>query len=291
MITNFNAPPQKSIVIVSHSFDEAITKCVVNSAKNLEADIRIVSLHELMSDYEIFDEISDFGTSIKWTKELIEITNTDYYLLNRVLYVPNNLFSSFTKIDREYAQREFEAYIGFSFNAFNGIGNHLPNGVCVESISLPKQWSKIAKEFEINAPNYYWGPPDYNYLNNKHNVVYSKIYNFLNWSVKSHLTDEDHIFCFEKPLGQPVFIFSIGDKHLITSDIYIPNKLKAKLKALAKGINQYLNHFISEILIFIDEEKLNFGCINPEVIRSNKNKDFENFVCVNLVSEFYKCIS
>lgn len=291
MITNSNSIPQKSIVIVSHSLDEAITQCIKNNIKNLEADIQMITLQELISDYEIFDEVNDVGTNIKWVKGLNQISNTDYYLLNRVLYVPHSLFTNFTKVDREYAQREFEAYIGFSFNAFNGIGNHLANGACVDNLSLPKQWSAIAKKFEMNVPNYYWGPYAYNQLNNKNKLVYSKIFNFLNWSVNSKPIEENHIFCFEKPEGHPVFILSIGDKYLITADISLPHKLKDKLKFLAQSVNQFFNHFISEILVFIHGENLIFSCINPDIIRSNKNKEFEHFVCTNLVSEFYKCIN
>lgn len=129
--------PQKSIVLVSHSLDEAITTCIKNNLKNLEADVKIIALQELMSDYEIFDEVNDAGTNIKWVNGLNQISNEDYLLLNRVLYVPNSLFTNFTKLDQEYAQREFEAYIGFSFNTFNGVGNYMANGACVDSVSLP----------------------------------------------------------------------------------------------------------------------------------------------------------
>lgn len=73
--------------------------------------------------------------------------------------------------------------------------------------------------------------------------------------------------------------------------MHLSMELKDKLKTLAERINKFFNHFISEILIFIDGINLNFGCINPEVIRSNKNKDFDDFVCNNLVREFYKCMS
>lgn len=74
------------------------------------------------------------GTCIKWIKGSEQhISNNDYFLLNRVLYVPNTLFSNFAKIDRDYAQRELEAYMGFSFNAFTGIGNQLANGACIVS--------------------------------------------------------------------------------------------------------------------------------------------------------------
>jgi hypothetical protein len=208
-----------------------------------------------------------------------------------VLYVPNTLFGNFIKIDREYAQRELEAYIGFSFNAFSGVGNQLANGACVDSISLPQQWNRITKEFEINVPNYYWGPVDNNSLDNKDALVYSRIYNFLNWSINHNPIKENHVFCFEKPQGQPVFILSIGNEQLITSDITLSIQEKDKLKILAGRINKFFNHFISEILIFVDGVDLSFGCINPEIIRSNKNKDMDNFICNNLVSEFYKCMN
>jgi len=87
LITNFNFPPLKNLVIVSHSLDEAITRCIVDNKKNLDASITIVSLHELMTDYEISDEISDAGTCIKWIKGSEQhIFNNDHFLLNRVLY-------------------------------------------------------------------------------------------------------------------------------------------------------------------------------------------------------------
>lgn len=147
---------QKDLVIVSHSQNEAITKCILDNKNFFEEKIVIISLQELIFDYEIFDETSDAGTCIKWIKESGYISSRDYYLLNRVLYVPEKLFLDFTKADREYARREFEAYIGFAFNAFCGIGNHFPNGACSESSSLPQQWNKVYKEFGINVPEYYW---------------------------------------------------------------------------------------------------------------------------------------
>lgn len=271
--------------------DEAITKCIENNIENFKEDVQIVSLQELLAGYEIFDEVNDAGTDINWVKGSNHISNTDYYLLNRVLQVPRALFTNFIEVDQEYARREFEAYIGFSFNAFHGIGNHLASGACVDSVSLPRQWNIIVKEFDINVPNYYWGLSAYNHLSDKDNLVYSTIFNFLNWSVNSNPMEENHIFCFEKPEGHPVFILTIGEVQLITADISLSNELKDKLKYLAGRISQFFNHFISEILIFIEGEDLIFGCINPEIIRSNKHQDFEHFVCTHLVSEFYKCIN
>ncbi len=292
LITNFNSTASKNLVIVSHSLDEAITRCVINNKATLGVNVTTVSLQELMAEYEVCDEVRDTGTYIKWIKGSdAPISNTNSLMLNRVLYVPSTLFSDFAKKDREYAQREFEAYIGFSFNAFSGIGNQLANGACVDSISLPKQWKNVAKEFGINIPNYYWGLQGYNHLNNKENLVHSTIYNFLHWSVGSKPKENRHVFCFEKPQGKPVFILSIGNEQLITSDINLSVELREKLEILAGKINKLFNHFISEILIFIDGTDLNFGCINPEVIRSSKNKEFEGFVCRNLVKEFYNCLN
>lgn len=158
-------------------------------------------------------------------------------------------------------------------------------------ISLPQQWKRIVKELEINVPNYYWGPSSFNHLDNESVLVYSKIYNFLNWSINSKSTEDNHVFCFEKPQGKPVFILSLGNEQLISSDVSLSIELKDKVKILAGRINKFFNHFISEILIFVDGANLNFGCINPEIIRSNKNKDFDTFVCHNLVKEFYRCMN
>lgn len=272
--------------------DEAITRCIVDNRKNIAVTIKTISLHELMTEYEICDEIRDTGTHIKWIKGLDSpISNTDYFILNRVLYVPQILFRDFAKKDKEYAQREMEAYLGFSFNAFAGIGNQSANGACVDSVSLPKQWKKVGKEFAISSPNYYWGPCSFNHLKNKDNLVYSTIYNFLHWSISAEPTRGNHVFCFEKPQGSPVFILSIGGKQLITTDMSLSSELQKELKILAGKINKFFNHFISEILIFIDGVSLSFGCINPEIIRSVKNKDFSHFVCRNLVEEFYKCLN
>ena len=264
----------------------------MENKNDLDAAITIISLSEFMTDYEICDEISDAGTSIQWIKQSQQpITNKDFVLLNRVLYVPKVLFSNFAKIDRDYAQREFEAYLGFAFNAFRGIGNQVANGSCVDNISLPQQWNRVGQEFEIRTPNYYWGPCSLNPLNNQKPVVYSKIYNFLNWSVNSKPQESNHVFCFEKPPGKPVFILSIGKEQLLSSDIQLTDELKDRIKILAGQISVFFNYFISEILIFVDGDDLYFGCINPEIIRSNNHKYFNHFVCKHLVGAFYQCMN
>ena len=281
----------KNLVIVSHSTRETITDCIIANRHNFDVNIQVITLEDLLFSYEIFDEVNDDCTHIRWyNKDQIFVSNASYLLLNRVMYVPDNLFVNFITSDIEYAKRELEAYIGFAFNAFVGIGNKSSNGMCVNSTSLPQQWNTIKQSISITIPNYYWGPYYNNLLNHKDNLVYSHIYDFLNWTTTDlDLGTDGNIFCFEKPIGSPVFIFSIGDKYLFTSDIILSESLKDRLKQLSKQINQIFNHFISEILIFVNDVELIFGCINHSIIRSHKNLDFNNFICENFLQEFYEC--
>jgi hypothetical protein len=283
---------QKNILIASHSLGEAITNCIITHKKNIASKITIVSLQELLFDYEIYDELSDTKNIIRWYKKgKLCISNTDHLLLNRVLYIPNTLFNHFSKSDKEYAQREFEAYIGFAFNSFAGIGNQSATGICGDHLSLPQQWHSIRKKLAIKVPHYYWGPRHKNSLPSKNNVIYSTIYNFLNWAPTNPVTADEHIFCFEKPRGEPVFILSIGKKQLITANTPLSADIKNNLQKIALKINQVLHYFISEILVFIDGKSFNFGCINHDIIKSQKNRAFNDFVCTNLINEFYRCVN
>jgi len=283
---------KNKILITSHSLGEAITKCVIDNQNYFDVPITVVSLQELITDYTIFDELTDSGSVIRWNKGSdFCISNKDHYLLNRVLYVPNVLFNDFISHDQEYAQREFEAYLGFSFNAFVGVGNKSAKGEIGDVLSLPQQWASIRNKFEINVPNYYWGPSYRNSLKNMNNVVYSSIYHFMNWSISNSAQVNKHIFCFEKPPGNPVFILSIGGKQLITSNVDLSINMEDRLLEIAKQIALIFNYFISEILMFVDGDNLYFGCINHEIIRSNKNSSYDQFVCENLINEFFKCIN
>lgn len=281
---------KNKILITTHSLGEAITKCVIDNINYFDVPFMVVSLQELIADYSIFDELADAGSIIKWRKgNDFCISNRDHFLLNRVLYVPDTLFTDFIKEDKEYAQRELEAYLGFSFNAFTGVGNKSSKGAVGDVLSLPQQWASMKNKFGLNAPNYYWGPSFSNSLKNKDNVIYSTIYNFMNWSVTNSFHENEHVFCFKKPFGNPVFILSIGCKQLITSNFYLSRDTKNRLQEMAHKIYLHFNYFIFELLIFVDGDKLNFGCINHEIIRSSKNPSFDQFVCKNLINEFFKC--
>lgn len=291
LITSFNHNNKKSIVIASHSFGEAITKSVIKNRDNMGADITVVLLDDILNKFEIFDECGD-TTTIKWFKTPTEvISNSDYLLLNRVMYTPNTLFENFNPIDKEYAQREFEAYIGFSFNAFTGIGNNSPSGVCADSKSLPHQWKIIYKHLNIPVPRYYWGPKAHQALKPSNRLVYSNIYELLNWKISQDNIEGNSIFCFEKPKGDPVFIFCIGRKTILSSNTKISIELENRIRKLAKEINCILKLFISEILFFIEDNNISFGCANHEIIHSKHHPRFDDFVGSNLIKEFYQWAS
>jgi len=282
---------KNKILITTHSLSEAITKCVINNRQYFDETIAIVSLQELMTDYTIFDELTDSKNIIRWNKgNDLCISNADYYLLNRVLYMPHSLFNDFISQDKEYAQRELEAYIGFSFNAFIGVGNKSPKGSVGDILSLPQQWDSIKNKFNINVPHYYWGPNYHNHLKNCDELIYSSIYNYLNWSSLNNLPYQNHVFCFNKPKGKPVFVLSIGNQQLVNSDFEFSLEIKDELCKIVAGIYYHYGYFIFEALFFIDDQ-INFACINHEIIQSSKNSNYEKFVCDNLISEFYKCMN
>jgi len=278
------------MVVVSNSFDETITNLIIKNQKSLKCDISIVLLSELLFDYEIFDELSDSKKIVTWfINNNKQISNLTHSILNRVLYIPNEIFSKFKSEDYEYAQREFEAYIGFAFNAYYGVSNKTTNGLCENLISLPQQWNIVKKICNVNTPAFYWGPSQLNYLTKEANSIYSNIYNLLNWSPSNNIPDNEHIFCFLKPLGEPIFVLSIGQKKLITTDITLPSEIEKTLNNIVDKITDAICYFISEMLFFFDGNNLTFGCINSAVIKSGKNKNIDNFICNNLIEEFKRC--
>ncbi len=279
----------KKLLIASLHQDEAITHCVLKHKKEFAEQVDIVLLPEILSEYEIFDELSDRGSRINWFKDSqVVISNQSHCLLNRVSFIPSALFNNFTPADRDYAKREFEAYLGYAFNSFIGIGNQTPNGICQPSVSLPQQWKRVSNSLRISVPEYYWGLKS---LNNLHaNTVYSNIYNCLNWKPNRAPENEEHIFCFQRPSGIPCFTACIGNQCFISDAQAIPAAAHKLLKTLTRKIAKQLNFFIAEMLFFIDEETITFGCVSADLIQMSKDKSFEAFVCNNLLKEITLCL-
>lgn len=280
----------KKILIASSSKDEAITKWVINSQKRGEL-FDVLFIEELLNKYDIQDEIDDKQVSIQWYENnVLRFSNKTHCLLNRITYIERTLFDKFKPHDREYAKREFEAYLGFSLNSFKKVQKIAINGVCERIYSLPQQWKLLKNKTEIPIPNYYWGMHDYAPFISQENRVCSNSYNYLNWSPASS-KDERTGFCFERPKGEPIFVLSIGTSRLISSEIQLNPFQSSQLDKLLGQIRELYNYFIFELLIFVDGNKLTFGCINLDVIRSQHNKLFSDFLKNNLLKEFYKCLN
>jgi hypothetical protein len=276
------------LLIASSSPDEAITQTILNNLKYFDYHIDIIFIHELLSDFNINDELSDAGSIIRWFKpNQPMLSNKSHYLLNRTLFIADNLFLNFIKQDREYAKREFEAYLGYSFNSFKGIGNQTVNGICEILYSLPEQWQRLQKKGVLNTPLYYWGPKHLCHL--KQNLIYADIYDFYHWKVTAPKPSKTHIFCFEKPPGHPIFILSLGEKTLFSSDLILSKNMHTQLLKHLKSIRACFGYFIFEVLLFIHNHHIYFGCVNLNLTRTAKHPDFEPFVRQHLIREYFKC--
>ena len=310
------------IIIASHSEREAITACLIKHRPSVE----LVLLSDLLNHFEIFDCMSDKGTRISWSKSNGQvITNDNCILINRIMQVSSELFLSFVEHDRFYAQREFEAYLGFSLNAFVGFSNTSPNGLCGQFLSLPQQWEAVRGVEGLFVPDYYWGLALFNRLYGQERLIYSSIYSLFNWTIcgeKSgissckdeilpvvpakagiytqsstevnrwidhrlrgddrskvcEITESEPVFCFLKPYGLPVFVCCIAGHTLITGHSNLTVNSLQRIEHLVTGIKQRFDYFAYEILLFIQDDLVTFGCINHEIVKSIENPLFESFV-------------
>lgn len=280
--------PRKKLLIASSHKEEAITKWIDENSSSRSA-VDLIFIEELLTGYEICDELNSEGPIIRWKKdELVNYSNNSHTLLNRVIFINNHLFKSFRVEDREYAQREFEAYLGFSLNAFQSPQYQAINGICERIKSLPQQWQLVNKSLNWPIPEYYWGSNQLKLFADRENFVSSTIYDFLNWSASLKTSTG---FGFIKPQGNPMFVLSVGSCSLNTYEGELTKFQEDKINKLVEQLRLLFGYFIFELLIFISEEQMTFGCINIDIIRSPKNPGFNVFLEQNLIKEYYQCLN
>lgn len=290
LIIDFNMS-NKKLLIASSSRHEAITKWIREN-KSLDSTVDLISIGDLLNKYDIRDELNDHNAIIRWYEfNRLKYSNETHCLLNRVIYLEDELFHPFQLEDRGYAKREFEAYLGFALNSFQSPQHTSVNGICERVYSLPQQWHLVDKFLNINIPVYYRGSKYFNPFENELNVVYSNIYNFLNWSVDINKIQSKTGFCFKKPEGKPLFVLSIGDSSLITNDYELNDEQMKQIGNILHHLKTLFGYFIFELLIFVTDKKMTFGCINIEIIRSQQNPLFNDFLKHNLIQEYYKCLN
>ncbi len=279
----------KKLLVASSSKNEAVTQWILNN-QLLTPNVDVLFIGDLLNNYDIKDRIDNKKIRIQWcANNLCKYSNDTHYLLNRVTHIEKKLFENFHKDDREYAQREFEAYLGFAFNSFERVQNCSINGICERINSLPQQWNLVKKITDLSIPSYYWGSKSYSPFAPNLPVVHSSIYNFLNWSdtCTAPLTG----FCFEKPQGVPVFILSIGKNRLITTEKQLTSIKSRQIAIIMDKIKVLVPYFIFECLLFVAEESITFGCVNIDLVRSQQNPLFSHFLEEYLVQEFNKCLN
>lgn len=271
---------------------EPITKVLLKHKKAL--NITPLFLLDFLKKGDIFDTMTDKKVSIRWEMPgLGTITNSkDLFLINRAFSpLQEKWFNDFDINYRLFAQNEYQAYLYFAVNAFPyktdrpNVGN-LVGG----QFSLATQWEKVKqKNLPLKTPEYYLGdvqmlPPDWNPAD----IVCSEDFKFLNWKPNLATNKERYIFAFLKPLGSPylclnihdqVFLYALDPNSLVPLDsLNLKKSKKNKIMAISRDINALFEHFVSEVLVFVNKEDISFGMINNQLLAARKVPDFEQVI-------------
>ena len=133
------------------------------------------------------------------------------------------------------------------------------------------------------VPDYYWGLDQFNSLHGQERLIYSSIYNLFNWTIhdkpiQGFDNKNKPVFCFVKPYGLPVFVCCIGGQILITHHITLSDTCLNQIQRIVHGIDERVDYFAYEILLFVQDGLVTFGCMNHEILKSVENPLFESFV-------------
>lgn len=256
------------VFIYSHD-DEKLTSILKNNLKKKECII--LSIKHLLNDFSIFDTFVDGQAKINWFDNCnTQITNDNStILINRVLDVPRELFQHFHENDRNYAKREFEAYLSFALSAFkHKVGNASPMGLAGRFFSLINQWQRIKNHTHIKTPEYFYGPRTHLPSHFHNQSVCGSLFDYGNWQV-SDMKSEDigNKLYYKRPHGIPIFAFLAG-KDVVLAQLsnhqleLIDDK---RIEKITLQIGNLFNYPFAEILFFKNGENISFGCINQSI--------------------------
>lgn len=269
----------KPLLIYSHA-KEPITRALLDSSFCEKWGGLSISVENFIAEMEVYDEFDESTVKINWwhssSKTIINNTK-DYYLINRILSIPESFFKIFSTQDQAFVAAEYRAYFLFAMQAFPfSFVKPGPFGMCGNRFSLPRQWSIIKRSLTdlMSVPNFYLGNMKFCELTK--NVVYSDPNNFYFWK-PSEVKKEDFSFAFEKPDGLPVIGCVIGNHKTIFSyyeNDHICEEMKSKiLHSLDELQNLFGFSGILECLIFLDRKQINFGMVN-NLLLASKNKSW-----------------
>jgi hypothetical protein len=253
----------KPVLIYSHP-DEPITQALFSSELDRKFGMIKLSLDSLLKDTVIIDEFDESKVKIDWTLPSGEkvLNSENFFLINRVLSVPENLFHDFSEEDRLYSLTEFRSYLAFALEAFPFYFSK-PGafGLSGNRFSLPRQWEMVRQlNCLIQVPNYFLG--NVKFCDLKGDLVYSEPFNYYYWKPGQKIRNT--AFVFEKPKGKPCVACLIGDQievFFYHSCDQLSEEYSNLVKEKSRIISQLFNYSIAECLFFIDDKDINFGMI------------------------------
>jgi hypothetical protein len=209
----------RPILLYSHT-DEPITKVLLSSTFIQKNNLINLPLKALLNEVSIIDEFDHEEVKIDWTFHSgLRITNSnDFYLINRIISVPEEIFCDFSEEDTQYSISEFRAYLAFAIEAFpNSFSKPGAFGLSGNRFSLPRQWEIVkSAKYPIETPSYYLGNMEFCTL--KGNLVYTNPFDFYYWKSNYDLIDIDKTsFAFLKPPGKRKSSKSYGAAIMMSS--------------------------------------------------------------------------
>lgn len=140
------------------------------------------------------------------------------------------------------------------------------------------QWDRLkGKVSGLHVPNYYVGP--YHLIKWSKAVVNPDPYDVTYWLAENVNNDarSDYVFAYERPIGQPVFVYITP----ISADIVKDNPLNKEaideelLKRLGMNIGKRLGIRLGEILFFVSAQQIIFGAATPRIINAKNTPNFQ----------------
>jgi hypothetical protein len=276
-------------LLLCSDIHEPVSKVLIQHKDELAFPFLIMTLEDFLKDVEVFDEIIDGIPKIEWTcPKNRKITNSDWFLVNRVLSLPQKLFEDFHPEDREYAQAEFRAYLMFALMSFpESLGKPGQGGLSGNRYSLPLQWSKVENlNLEIAVPIFFLGNKQYMPFDNASKVVHTSPFNYYFW--KPDVKKESE-FCFIRPEGNPVISSVVGDQGFAfpAKEDYILDTQEERITVASKKIADEFGYPIAESLWFVDGEHITFGMMS-NIPYASKNKRFFQSSIIQALNAFYQ---
>ncbi len=191
-------------------------------------------------------------------------------IFSRMTELPETYFLRFSEDDRDYAKREFEAFvsalvIAVSKEARSSSALGYLNGF----YGLPLLWEKLRStlsEIQVEIPVYVAGAtrPQWDPLE----TVESNIYDFTRWRTNQTLQGAN--LFIKRPMGRSVLIYanSIGDFALSDQSHIDSNFETVKLREISRRVLNELEIKSAEILLFINESNFVLASLTPLPIAS-----------------------